>query len=201
MQRCSFIVFLILIAGPAHASDWLQFRGPGGQGISDEKGLPTKWSADENIVWKIKLPGAGASSPIVLGKRIFLTAYSGYGASRKEPGEQKDLRRHIFCIDRTTGKIVWSKEFMPVLPEHDYSKNEADYHGYAASTPITDGERLYVFFGKSGVYCLDLDGKELWHANVRQEYAQLGFRHLADLAQKSRHHQRQRRSRHVDRLR
>src|SRR5207253_1788642 len=62
--------------------------------------------------------------------------------------------------------IAWSKEFMPVLPEHDYTKHESDYHGYAASTPITDGERLYVFFGKSGVYCLDLDGKQLWHSSV-----------------------------------
>jgi outer membrane protein assembly factor BamB len=52
------------------------------------------------------------------------------------------------------------------LPEHEYYKHESDYHGYAANTPITDGERLYVFFGKSGVYCFDLDGKELWHESV-----------------------------------
>ena len=150
----------------AFGVDWRQFRGPNSQGVSSEKGLPVKWSDRENIAWKIKLPGPGASSPVTLGKLVFVTCYSGYGLDKKEPGKQEDLRRHVLCIERASGKVLWSKEFQPVLPEHDYSRNESDYHGYAASTPITDGERLYVFFGKSGVYCFDLDGKELWHTPV-----------------------------------
>lgn len=166
MRRLLAIICTFILTFGAFGADWRQFRGPNGQGISDEKGLPTTWSDKENIVWKLKLPGAGASSPITLGNRLFVTCYSGYGFTKKEPGMQENLRRHVVCVDRASGKIVWSKEFLPVLPEHDYSKNEADYHGYAPSTPITDGERLYVFFGKSGVYCLDLDGKELWHAPV-----------------------------------
>src|SRR5262249_4583126 len=83
----------------------------------------------------------------------------------KEPGKQEDLRRHLLCLERRDGKVSWSKEFEPVLPEHRYS-GEGAYQGYAASTPITDGEKLYVFFGKSGVYCFDLDGKEIWHVQV-----------------------------------
>src|SRR5256885_707460 len=83
-RQIACVVLFAIAACTALGADWRQFRGPNGQGISDEKGLPTKWSADENIVWKTKLPGAGASSPVILGKRVFLTGYSGYGASRKE---------------------------------------------------------------------------------------------------------------------
>ncbi len=164
-QRSTSLLLLALVVGPAPASDWRLFRGPTGQGVSDEKNLPTEWSATQNIVWKLKLPGAGASSPVILGDRVFLTAYSGYALDTKTPGNQKDLKRHLLCIDRVKGTIVWSKEFEPVLPEHNYS-GEGAYHGYAANTPITDGEKLYVFFGKSGVYCFDLDGKEIWRTLV-----------------------------------
>jgi outer membrane protein assembly factor BamB len=61
--------------------------------------------------------------------------------------------------------VLWAKEFEPLLPEHKYA-GEGSYHGYSSSTPTTDGQRLYVFFGKSGVFCFDLDGKELWHQTV-----------------------------------
>jgi outer membrane protein assembly factor BamB len=77
----------------------------------------------------------------------------------------EDLRRHLLCLDRTTGKTLWAKEFQPLLPEHKYA-GEGSYHGYAASTPLIDGEHFYVFFGKSGVFCFDLDGKEIWHTLV-----------------------------------
>src|SRR5262249_27464216 len=76
-----------------------------------------------------------------------------------------DLRRHLVCVDRGRGNILWTKTFEPELPEHKY-QGEGSYHGYASSTPVTDGERLYVFFGKSGVFGFDLDGKKLWHVNV-----------------------------------
>src|SRR5262249_52450397 len=159
-------VLLLLFAPCATArGDWRQFRGPTGQGVSDDRNVPFQWSADSNIAWKMKLPGAGASSPIILGKRIYLTCYSGYGMDTKKPGEQKDLRRHLLCLDRANGQVIWAKEFEPVLPEHNYD-GEGSYQGYAASTPITDGEKLFVFFGKSGVFCFDLDGKQLWHVFV-----------------------------------
>jgi len=143
-------------------ADWTEFRGPGGLGTSAEKGLPVKWSSRDNIVWKTRLPGPGTSSPVTLGNRIFLTCYTGYALEAGKPGNMDDLRRHVLCIARDSGKILWTKEFEPVLPEHQYA-GEGSYHGYASSTPTTDGERLYVFFGKSGVYCFDLDGKQLWH--------------------------------------
>lgn len=157
----------LLFAFPAAstlAGDWAQFRGPDGQGVSDEKGLPVKWSSTENIDWKVELPGPGASCPIAVKDRVYLTCYTGYGLEGSV-GEQKDLRRHLLCFERGTGKELWRKEFEPKLPEHQY-QGEGSYHGYAASTPASDGDRLYVFFGKSGVYCFDLDGHELWHVYV-----------------------------------
>jgi outer membrane protein assembly factor BamB len=167
MIRSRRVASLIVAAGLVLMSgaDWRQFRGPGGQGISPEKGLPTEWSADQNVVWKVKLPGAGASSPVTQGDRVFVTCYSGYGMDVKDPGKQEDLRRHLLCLDRATGEKRWAKEFEPALPEHNY-KGEGAYHGYAASTPVVDGNFLYVFFGKSGVYCFDLDGNEVWHVSV-----------------------------------
>jgi outer membrane protein assembly factor BamB len=151
-------------AKPVCAGDWVQFRGPGGQGISDEKSLPVKWSSSENLAWQADLPGPGASCPIVVKDRVYLTSYSGYGLEGAV-GQQQDLRRHLLCFDRATGREIWKKEFEPKLPEHQY-QGEGSYHGYAASTPASDGERLYVFFGKSGVYSFNLDGRELWHVSV-----------------------------------
>lgn len=163
--RSTLVLIFAIAASSGLAADWPQFRGPGGQGISSEKGLPTEWSATSNIAWKIKLPGGGASSPVTLGNRVYVTCYSGYGMDNKDPGDQKNLKRHLVCVDRAKGAILWSKDFDPVLPEHNY-RGEGAYQGYAASTPIIDGERLFIFFGKSGVYCLDLDGKQIWHATV-----------------------------------
>src|SRR6184192_4174919 len=97
---CLFIIGVCLTT--ASAADWSQFRGPGGQGISAEKGLPTEWSAEKNIVWKVTLPGAGASGPVTRGDRVFVTCYSGYGMDVKNPGTMDDLHRHLLCLDRAT---------------------------------------------------------------------------------------------------
>jgi outer membrane protein assembly factor BamB len=155
---------VVSFAAAAVAADWPQFRGPGGSGISQETGLPTTWSSTDNIVWQVELPGPGSSSPAVAGNRVYVTCYSGYGIEEAK-GEQENLMRHVLCLDRRSGKILWQKEFKPKLPEHKY-QGEGAYQGYAGSTPLVDGTRLYIFFGKSGVYCLDLDGNELWHATV-----------------------------------
>ena len=158
------LAMMAFLSTAAFGGDWTQFRGPGGLGISDEKGTPVNWSSTDNIAWKAELPGPGSSSPIVVGNRVFLTCYSGYGLEPSQ-GEQKELVRHLLCFDRGTGKSLWSKPFEPKLPEHQY-QGEGSYHGYAASTPVSDGERLYVFFGKSGVFCFDLAGQQLWQASV-----------------------------------
>ena len=157
---CAFL----LVATLALAGDWTQFRGPHGLGESPETGLPVEWSATKNVAWRADLPGPGSSSPICVGERVFVTCYSGYGVTQGE-GSQEKLLRHLLCYDAKSGKLNWQQEFQPTLPEHNY-QGEGAYQGYAGSTPATDGERLYVFFGRSGVYGFDLDGKQLWHKGV-----------------------------------
>ncbi len=156
----------LVIAATASAVDWTQFRGPGGSGAGDDTDLPVKWSATDNIAWRARLPGLGTSSPITLGNRIYVTCYSGYAEDIAQPGDIKQLMRHVVCLDRKTGDVVWQKQFKPELPESDYRPGNDSRHGYASSTPTTDGERLYVQFGKSGVYCLNLEGNEIWHKSI-----------------------------------
>ena len=160
----SSTIYLLLNIGSLDAADWTRFRGPGGMGISAAKDVPVSWSSSENIRWRTALPGPGASTPITLGNRIFITSYSGYGLEAGE-GQQDVLKRHLLCVNRKTGEIDWHKQLEPKLPEHNY-QGEGSYHGYAASTPVTDGKHLYVFFGKSGVFCFDLKGNQVWQVGV-----------------------------------
>jgi outer membrane protein assembly factor BamB len=120
------------------------------------------WGDDENLAWKAALPGHGASSPIVAGDRIYVTCYSGYGLDRENPGNMDDLRLHVVCLSLADGNVLWDNVIQPVLPESEQVRE----HGYAAATPTTDGQRLFVFFGKSGVIALDLDGNQLWQTSV-----------------------------------
>ncbi len=154
----------LALLSPA-AADWTGFRGPKNLGVSDETGLPVRWSESENVVWKTKLPGPGSSIPITHGDRIFLTCYTGYGTDQDGSGDPAQLRRHLLALDRTGGKILWQKEVPARQPEAPF-RGQIALHGYASSTPATDGERLYVFFGKSGVFAYALDGQQLWQADV-----------------------------------
>src|SRR5262245_53741513 len=155
---------VIVTTTTAMAGDWTQFRGPGGLGKTADTGVPIHWSTKQNVAWRTELPGPGTSSPIVVGTRVYVTCYSGYGLEAGM-GDMNDLKRHLLCVNRANGQEFWAKQFDPILPEHKY-EGEGSYHGYSSSTPTSDGERLYVFFGKSGVFCFDLDGNELWHTSV-----------------------------------
>lgn len=161
----ALVAALILGATGVDASDWSRFRGPNGTGISpDAKNLPSTWSETENLRWKIALPGPGSSCPIVVGDRVFVTCWSGYGVGRDQDDMQK-LRRHLVCVARDTGKILWDKSVAAELPEDRYGGMFAE-HGYASHTPVSDGKRIFAFFGKTGVLAYDLDGKQLWHTKV-----------------------------------
>ncbi|MEZ5326508.1 MAG: PQQ-binding-like beta-propeller repeat protein [Verrucomicrobiales bacterium] len=153
MRALLISVFLLNFTSLAIA-DWPQFRGPDGLGTSPDTGIPENWSETENIAWKIPLPGVGASSPIVIGDKVFLTASEG-GAD--------DVLRHVLCFSLTDGKLLWDKTVDSLLPEQ--SKIRED-HGYASSTPVATDDRLFVFFGRSGVFAFDHDGKQLWNTTV-----------------------------------
>jgi len=157
-------IWLALIL-PAVAADWPQFRGPGGLGTAPDGTVPETWSAESNIAWKTELPGPGSSSPIVVGQKVLLTCYSGYGLSKEDAGNRDNLKLHVVCLDRSTGKLLWKTDVRPALPEEKYV-SFVNLHGYASSTPVSDGQRVYVFFGKSGMHAFDLDGKPLWQASV-----------------------------------
>ena len=142
--------------------DWAGFRGPSGMGISTAKGLPVTWGESENIAWKTPLPGAGASSPIVFGDRIYLTCYTGFFVPGESDGSQDNLKRHLLAMNRKDGKIVWNTPVAAKLPEEERIRD----HGFAANTPAADAEQIYVFFGKSGVFAFDHKGKEVWQTDV-----------------------------------
>ncbi|HUE74678.1 MAG TPA: PQQ-binding-like beta-propeller repeat protein [Pirellulaceae bacterium] len=156
---------LVLTTSAALAGDWVGFRGLSAGGASDDKGLPTTWSATENVVWKTELPGPGASSPIVTGDKVLVTCYR---------ISDDRLERTLVCADRNSGKILWSKT-VPGASNEDPPRGQIMSHGYASSTPVTDGEYVYVQFGKAGVLAFDMQGNQLWQADIGSGSAQMGW--------------------------
>ncbi len=175
--RLSLTVLLVtMVTGSSvlDAADWSRFRGPNGSGVStDDAPLPTEWSETKNLKWKVELPGPGSSCPIVVGEKVFVTSWTGYADGNGE-GSMEELERHLICLDRKTGKELWKKSVTAKLPEDTYRGMFAE-NGYATHTPVSDGEVVVAFFGKSGVHAYDMDGKELWNANVGTELDRRGW--------------------------
>ncbi len=150
------------------AGDWPRFRGADGSGVAADVTAPVTWSDTQGVKWKTPLPGPGSSSPIIRGDRVFVTCYSGYGDSASGSSSPENLQRHLVCISRKDGKILWSQAVKATLPEDSYSGFIAE-HGYASNTPVIDAERVYAFFGKTGVVAFDHEGKQLWQVNVGKD--------------------------------
>ena len=146
----------------AAQGDWSRFRGPSGMGVCETSGLVLQWSPTNNVRWRTALPGPGASSPIVHGDRVYITCYSGYLPSGQPRGQLEQLRRHLIAVRLSDGQVLWDKAIPAAQPEEATIRE----HGYAASTPVADEERVYVFFGKSGVFALDHQGRPQWQASV-----------------------------------
>jgi len=143
-----------LWALPTHAADWPRFRGANGAGVSaDSAPLPIVWSETKNLAWSAPLPGPGSSCPIVVGDRVIVTCWTGADAP--------EMVRHVLCFDKHTGKQLWDAPCPPTVPDEPYRGMFAQ-HGYASHTPVSDGERIYCFFGVSGAAAFDMDGKLLW---------------------------------------
>jgi outer membrane protein assembly factor BamB len=147
MFRCipALAAFLVVTASLS-AADWPGWRGPDGQGISAEKNLPLKWSATENVKWKVSLAEPGNSTPVIWKDKIFLTQANKGGTVRS-----------LLCLSRADGKILWQKDVSYKDTEKNWNPN-----WYCNASPTTDGERVYACFSSAGLYCFDLDGKELW---------------------------------------
>lgn len=154
---------LLLAAQLAAAAEpeWSRFRGPNGSGIATGAQPPTTWSDAQNVKWKTELPGPGTSSPILVGDRIFLTCWTGYGATKGK----STFTRELVCVDRKTGKIRWASSIDGESPADQFDGYLPE-HGYASHTPVSDGEIIFAYFGRGGAAAFDLDGKQLWHVKL-----------------------------------
>jgi len=130
-----------------------------GDGTSNETGVPVHWSKEQNVRWKVNLPGPGNSSPIVSGSRVFITC-----------AQDQGKKRGLYCFDRKDGSELWSRvvDFERVMPTHETNP-------YCAPTPATDGKRIVVWHGSAGLFCYDLDGKELWRRDLGEFHHQWGY--------------------------
>lgn len=160
----SFAALCCMAAATTQAQEWPRFRGEQGAGTSETTGLPATWSESENIVWKLEMPGYGASSPILWGEKLFITCYTGYGQGG-EDGEKADLHGQTLCINRHTGETIWDMSIPTFRGERQYEGFIRE-HGYSSATPATDGNHVVSFFGASGVVAYDMEGNELWRTSV-----------------------------------
>ncbi len=170
-------LLLLCLLVTAFASDegsWAYWRGLGANGMAVGD-APLKWSDTENLRWKTAIPGKGHSSPVIWGDRIFLTtAIPTAPPARTEPaaapqgerrgpggasGPQPEHKFDVLCLDRKTGKILWQKTAKVAAPHEGYHRT---YGSFASNSPVTDGKRVYAFFGSRGIYTYDLDGNLLW---------------------------------------
>jgi outer membrane protein assembly factor BamB len=128
---------------------WPQWRGPTRQGLAKGSGYPDRWSDEENVRWRVAVPGQGHSSPIVWGGKLFLT--TGYNGDED--------RRSVLCFRRSDGKLLWETD----VPHEAEGGRIHRANTYASGTPATDGERVYAYFGNHGLMAVDFDGKVVWH--------------------------------------
>lgn len=142
--------FLGALSLPLHAANWPSWRGPHGDGTSPERNVPLTWSATENVRWKIELPEPGDSSPVVWEDKVFITQ------AREATGG-----RTVMCFNRRDGKLLWQQGTTWTQKEKRYGQNP-----YCAASPVTDGERVIAFFGSAGLFCWDMEGKELWRRDL-----------------------------------
>ena len=180
------VLGVVLSAAPS-ANDWPHWRGPSVTGVAAPSPLPSTWSATTGVAWQAALAGAGVSSPIVWGNRVFVTSQAGDGrrASGRHPtltqgadpstaGEatltrrvqRSDVAFIVEAFDRSTGKRLWIHETAAqgeLPPVHDK-------HNLSSASPVTDGERVYAWFGTGQLVALDVTGKPAWSKNLARDY-------------------------------
>ncbi len=154
----------ILGAVFAWPADWPQFRGPHSTNRVEATELPATWSAEENLAWHTRIPGRGWSSPVIWGNKVFVTS-----AVMVEKPAEADRRLtggkfswEVRCLDLTTGIILWKQVATSGSPRIATHRSNT----YASESPLTDGERLYVYFGMTGLFCYGLDGELLWKKDL-----------------------------------
>jgi outer membrane protein assembly factor BamB len=186
------VLAALLVAAPARAENWPQWRGPSSRGVSSEKGLPATWSASENIAWEAALAGFGTSSPVAWEDRVFITSQIGeapvargdshprlarddrslavrenaIGGERDAAAQAGGVYLAVEAFRASTGERLWQYRAAAAgpLPENH------EKHNLATPTPVTDGERVYAWFGNGQVFALDNSGKLVWTRHLGLEY-------------------------------
>lgn len=174
-----FFTFMVPVTPAADdvADSWHQWRGPGANGVSLTADPPVSWSEKQNIKWKVSIEGRGTSTPVIWGDQVFVLTAIKTGkkdTAIPDPKDQPktnyfDIKRPnehrafvVLCLDRGTGKEIWRKTATTRIP-HEGAHNDNDF---ASASPTTDGKRLYCWFGSAGLYCYDLEGKQLWQRDL-----------------------------------
>jgi outer membrane protein assembly factor BamB len=164
---------LLITAAAAFAAndDWARWRGPKNDGVA-RSDAALQWSDTKNIAWKAPIPGRGYSSPVLWGSRIFVTTAVPVDPAPKasaEPGGRRgpgggagagqEHKFMVLCLDSKTGKVIWERTAIVATPHEGY---HGRYGSFASNSPVTDGKRVFAFFGSRGLYSYDLDGKLIW---------------------------------------
>jgi outer membrane protein assembly factor BamB len=144
------------LPGPHSTSDWPGWRGPEQRGSSPERGLPLKWSAQENVAYRLALPSAGAATPIVSGDRVFVTAVENDSV-------------WLWSVDRRRGTVSWKQPLGPAAG-HAHRK-----HNMGSPSPVTDGKSVFTMTGSGVLKGLTLDGRELWQRDIQKDYGPFGL--------------------------
>jgi outer membrane protein assembly factor BamB len=167
------------ISAKGPETNWPQWRGPNSAGISTEKNLPDEWSATKNVLWKTAIEGRGHSSPIIWGKKVFLTTsiegdiipgaqavqHIRNGKVWVHPDAVAGNRHHtlkVLCLDRDSGKLLWERTAYAGRVYDDRHRKGS----YASSTPVTDGKYVYAYFEAEGLYAYDFNGKLIWKTSL-----------------------------------
>jgi outer membrane protein assembly factor BamB len=168
MARMKVLALLVLLACPVSAQEaWRQWRGPFNTGMA-RGDAPLHWNDRTNIRWKIEIPGRGHSTPVATGNRLFLTTAVPTGkrtapAGRERAGGGADAglehRFEVLAIDRQSGAVAWQRTATIASPHEGYHRT---YGSFASNSPVTDGTRVFAFFGSRGLYAYDLNGTPLW---------------------------------------
>lgn len=167
------------------AVNWHHWRGPLANGVAPNGDPPVTWGENENIQWKVPIAGYGKSTPIIWGDKVFvLTAIDTGEVDPSLPAPEDQPKRMfgitypntsyqyvVICLDRNSGREIWRRVAAERVPNEGHHGDNS----FASCSPTTDGQRLYAWFGSAGLFCFDLDGKQLWSRNFGDVETRLSF--------------------------
>ena len=155
MRKLGVLAVFLFSLTVVQAENWPQWRGPALNGISNEKNLPVKWTAEENVVWKVAMSGVSGSTPIVWRDRIFLNAAEGDNLE-------------LWCVDKTKGEVLWKRPL-------GAGNVKMRKHNMSSPSPVTDGRNVYVMTGTGVLAAYDFNGKDVWSRDIQKDYGQFGL--------------------------